>query len=65
MGEIEIDIYEQRLMEAIKKLHECQNSKDLESCLSCKEILECKVRDAYVEAVYKSMSKGEEGGFEF
>lgn len=65
MSEINDDVYEQKLNEETDNLHKCQEERDLKSCLTCKEILECKVRDTYVEAVYASMSKGAEGGFEF
>lgn len=65
MSEIKEDIYEQKLDEKTQELHQCQKEKGLESCFTCKAILDCKIRDAYVEAVYASMSKGAEGGFEF
>jgi hypothetical protein len=47
------------------ELQECQTSKGIKSCLGCKEVNSCNLRDEYVKAVYESMSKGEGGGFEF
>ena len=57
--------YELRLDEALQKLHQCQQEKQYESCLTCDKALECETRKAYVKAVYESMSKGQGGGFEF
>lgn len=65
MSEIKEDLYEEKLKEKTSVMHNCQAEKELQSCLTCKEILECDTRDAYVEAVYASMAKGAEGGFEF
>ncbi len=47
------------------ELKKCQTSKGIKSCLGCKELNNCNLRDEYVKAVYESMSKGEGGGFEF
>jgi hypothetical protein len=51
----------------IKKneLTTCQKEKEVQSCLKCEELLECKLRQEYVNAVYNSMNKGAGGGFEF
>ncbi len=57
--------YEIKLNEAKKSLHECQNSKNIESCLKCSELIGCPIRTLYVRSVYESMSKGETGGFDF
>jgi nitrate reductase cytochrome c-type subunit len=46
-------------------IKECQVSKNINSCMRCKEILNCKTRDQYIKAVYESMNKGSGGGFEF
>jgi hypothetical protein len=46
-------------------LEACQKEKGVPSCLKCDQLLHCEVREAYVKAVYESMSKGETGGFEF
>lgn len=59
------DKYQSELENQIKKIKECQEAHQIDSCLKCKEILECEKRKEYVDAVYKSMSKGDGGGFEF
>ncbi|MRI58872.1 MAG: hypothetical protein C6H99_05125 [Epsilonproteobacteria bacterium] len=59
------DRYELALREALKELKACQESKKVSSCLKCKEIIGCKIRNGYVRAVYESMNKGKGGGFEF
>jgi hypothetical protein len=46
-------------------LKQCQNIHNLNSCTPCQKIIDCKTRQEYVKAVYKSMSKGAGGGFEF
>ncbi len=63
--EIEIDIYQQRLNERLEKLKKCQKDKKVESCFKCEKLLNCQIRDEYVQALYQSMSKGKVGGFEF
>ncbi len=60
-----LDRYEEALLEATKELKKCQESKKKSSCLQCKEIIGCKIRNSYVQAVYESMNKGQGGGFEF
>ncbi|MBL0721621.1 MAG: hypothetical protein JJV88_03455 [Sulfurovum sp.] len=57
--------WEIALEDKIEELKECQSSKGLNSCLSCKEINNCTLRDFYLTAVYESMNQGESGGFEF
>ncbi len=59
------DRWEQALDQKHSKLQECQKEHGLTSCLACPDLLECSLRDAYVKAVYESMSKGHGGGFEF
>ena len=51
----------------IKKteLENCQKEQHVKSCSACVKLLDCTLRDAYIKAVYDSMSKGEGGGFEF
>ena len=63
--EKEFDEFELRLEKMLKKLRECQEEKELESCSACEVFLECQLRREYVDAVYNSMSKGDTGGFEF
>ena len=60
-----LDRFQEALKQKTKELKECQKSKNLSSCLQCKEVIGCRLRNAYVDAVYKSMNKGKGGGFEF
>ena len=48
-----------------KELKECQEKNKTKSCLKCKKILKCEIRDRYVKEVYRSMNPTQEGGFEF
>ena len=59
------EIFERRLDEAIKRLQACQGEQSVASCNDCERCIGCETRQAYVQAVYDSMSKGETGGFEF
>ncbi len=61
----EIDFYEAKLKEETENLRKCQKAHKVKSCMSCKEVIGCAVRKAYVNAVYQSMNKGKGGGFEF
>ncbi len=60
-----LDKFQEALKQKTKELKECQKSKNLTSCLKCKEIIGCRLRNEYVDAVYKSMNRGKGGGFEF
>ncbi|SFV63638.1 hypothetical protein MNB_SV-9-1328 [hydrothermal vent metagenome] len=60
-----MDKWEIALEDKIEELKQCQLSKELNSCLGCKDINNCALRDSYLTAVYESMNKGEGGGFEF
>lgn len=62
---MEKDKWEIALDNQKKLVEECQESKQIDSCMGCKEILECKIRKDYVNSVYESMNKGAGGGFEF
>lgn len=62
---MESDQFEQRLLETTAKLKECQEQMGVKSCFECEKLFECEIRSDYVEAVYKSLNKGVEGGFEF
>ncbi|MBT0831929.1 hypothetical protein KJQ82_06825 [Campylobacter lari] len=64
MAEVK-DEFELALEVKKNELQTCQNEKNLKSCLSCSMIFECSLRKEYIDAVYKSMSKGKEGGFDF
>jgi plasmid rolling circle replication initiator protein Rep len=65
MSERVLDEWKIALKKKIEELEACQNSKALNSCLKCQELLNCDIRDSYIKAVYESMSKGKGGGFEF
>lgn len=65
MSEQVLDEWQIILTQQHAKLENCQKEKQLTSCLKCDKLLECEVRDAYIKAVYDSMSKGKGGGFEF
>ncbi|EAK0952465.1 hypothetical protein A0Z28_05560 [Campylobacter lari] len=64
MAEVK-DEFELALEVKKNELRACQNDKNLKSCLPCSLIFECSLRKEYIDAVYKSMSKGKEGGFDF
>lgn len=51
--------------QAIQALKQCQSSKGLQSCLNCQSIFTCNTRNQYIKATYESMSKGQEGAFNF
>lgn len=59
------DIFETEFLNAKNALINCQNSKNLKSCLNCPSIFECPTRENYVTSVYKKMNKGESGSFDF
>ncbi|PIF04744.1 MAG: hypothetical protein CSA86_00895 [Arcobacter sp.] len=46
-------------------LKQCQMNHNIDSCLKCEKLLNCEVRDKYIQIVYESMNKGSGGGFEF
>ncbi len=60
-----LDKWEEALEKQLIIVQECQSQKGVDSCMKCSEILECKIRLDYVNAVYESMNKGTGGGFEF
>lgn len=59
------DIFTQKLEEKSRILQQCQQSKSFTSCSQCESFLSCQTRQEYVKAVYESMSKGQQGGFDF
>ncbi|BCD68012.1 hypothetical protein [Nitratiruptor sp. YY09-18] len=61
----QLDKYEEALIQKTKELKECQENKKISSCLQCELIIGCRLRNEYVDAVYKSMNRGKGGGFEF
>jgi len=64
-NELSLDEWELALKTEKKKLETCQYEQKVNSCLACQKLHNCSIRDAYVHAVYNSMSKGAGGGFEF
>lgn len=65
MSEQILDAWQIALKEKRSELETCQTEHQVKSCMSCEKLLECEVRESYVQAVYDSMSKGSGGGFEF
>jgi len=63
--EIELDKWELELQIKKRELQNCQKQQGVDSCLKCSQLLNCKLRDSFVHAVYSSMNKGTSGGFEF
>jgi hypothetical protein len=59
------DEWEELLNINLQNLQNCQQNQNLKSCFECEKLLNCKIRDRYVNSVYTSMNKGQEGGFEF
>jgi len=64
-NELSLDEWELTLKAEKRKLESCQVEQKVTTCLECSKLLACEIRDAYVHAVYNSMSKGAGGGFEF
>jgi len=65
MSEEVLDEWKIALKHKKAELEACQVKHQVRSCLNCEKLLDCEVRDAYIKAVYDSMSKGKGGGFEF
>ncbi len=65
MPEEVLDEWKIALKQKKVDLEVCQAEHQVRSCLKCEKLLDCAVRDAYIKAVYDSMSKGAGGGFEF
>lgn len=65
MSEKVLDEWQIALQQKKSELESCQVEHQVKSCMKCEKILECSIRDAYIKAVYDSMSKGTGGGFEF
>ncbi|WP_104695626.1 hypothetical protein [Helicobacter salomonis] len=59
------DNFEQALQSHLQEVLACQKRKGVGSCLQCGVVLTCKQRQAYVQSVYMSMNKGQQGSFEF
>jgi hypothetical protein len=65
MSDTVLDEWQITLKQKKVELENCQKEHNVSSCLKCDKLLNCALRDAYVKAVYDSMSKGKGGGFEF
>jgi len=65
MSEQVLDEWQIVLAQKKYELEACQVEHLVKSCMRCEKLLDCAVRDAYIKAVYDSMSKGTGGGFEF
>jgi len=65
MSETVLDEWKITLAQKKIELEQCQQTQGIQSCMSCSKLLDCPLRDAYIKAVYDSMSKGKGGGFEF
>jgi len=65
MSEQVLDEWQIALSQKKAELKTCQETHQVSSCLKCEKLLDCEMRDAYIKAVYDSMSKGKGGGFEF
>ena len=65
MSELVLDEWKIALKHKKADLEACQKEHELNSCMKCEKLLDCEIRDAYIKAVYDSMSKGKGGGFEF
>ncbi|PHS32845.1 MAG: hypothetical protein COA92_05725 [Sulfurovum sp.] len=65
MSEQILDEWQIILLQKKEELESCQKKHQVNSCLKCDKLLDCEIRDAYIKAVYDSMSKGKGGGFEF
>lgn len=59
------DAFELKREAAKEALTACQQARGLTSCWPCEKLFDCQTRNAYVDAVYLSMNKGQAGGFEF
>ena len=59
------DEFEKDLQEKMLLLQQCQRNKALATCSMCVSLIGCEVRNSYVKAVYNSMSKGQQGSFDF
>ena len=65
MSEQTLDEWQIALKQKKSVLESCQIEQQVTSCADFDKILDCEIRDGYVNAVYDSMSKGTGGGFEF
>ena len=59
------DKFQEKLDKNIKKIKECQNEHNVDTCFKCDLVIDCKTRKEYVDSVYSSMNKGSGGFFNF
>ena len=59
------DKWELALEKKLIELKNCQKTNTIDSCMKCKKIIGCILRNEYIKTVYESMNKGSGGGFEF
>lgn len=55
----------QQLLDQASLLVACQDEHATISCFECPKVLECDLRNAYIDAVYASMSQGNNTDFDF
>ncbi len=65
MSEQIIDEWKMILIEKKSALEVHMKEQGIKSEMDCKDFPHCPIQEAYVKAVYDSMSKGKGGGFEF
>ena len=65
MSDHVLDEWQIALKQKKSELEACQKEHHLKSFMHCEKLLDCVVRDSFIQAVYDSMSKGAGGGFEF
>lgn len=59
------DMFAINLEKKIASLQSCQSEHNVDSCMPCEKFIGCPKRTEYVKAVYDSMSKGQDGSFDF
>lgn len=65
MAEVSLDQWQILLVQKKSELETHMKEQGIKSEMDCKDFPHCPVQEAYVKAVYDSMSKGKGGGFEF
>ncbi|NKQ40931.1 MAG: hypothetical protein HF962_05100 [Sulfurovum sp.] len=61
----ELDKWEKTLLEKKAELEAHFKELGISSVMDCPDFPNCPIHEAYIRAVYESMSKGHGGGFEF
>lgn len=58
--------FQETLQKSREALQNCQKQNNLQSCLSCPQVLKCAIRSEYVRNVYLSLNQGQnESDFDF